>query len=113
MIKNLLTAALLGATPLALVAPVLAQTAPAPAPSAHLSTADTTIGDLLDNPAAKAIVDKHLPGFSADSRVEMARGFTLRAIQPMVADQITIAMLDAIDADLAALNAPAAPATTT
>ncbi len=104
MLKSLISAALIAAAPLALAAPVLAQTDPAaPAPAVHYSTAQTTIGDLLKNPAAKAILDRHIPGFSADARVEMASGFTLRAIQPMVPDQITVALLDAIDADLAKL----------
>jgi hypothetical protein len=102
MLKNALTAALIAAAPLALSAPVMAQTAPAtPAPAAKLSTADTTIGDLLDNPAAKAVLDKHMPGFSSNPQVEMARGMTLRAVQPMVPDQIKVETLDAIDADLA------------
>jgi hypothetical protein len=105
MLKNALTAALIAAAPLALAAPVMAETAPAaaPAPAAKLSTADTTIGDLIDNPAAKAILDKHMPGFSNNPQVEMARGMTLRAIQPMVPDQIKAETLDAIDADLAKL----------
>jgi hypothetical protein len=108
MFTKILSVSLIAAAPLALAAPVLAETtsaapAPASAPAARFSTAATTIGDLLDNPATKAILDKHLPGFSADPRVEMGRGFTLRAIQPMVAEQITVAMLDAIDADLAKL----------
>jgi hypothetical protein len=102
MLKTALTAALIAAAPLALAAPAMAETA-APAPAAKLSTADTTIGDLLDNPAAKAILDKHMPGFSTNPQVEMARGMTLRAIQPMVPDQIKAETLDAIDADLAKL----------
>jgi para-nitrobenzyl esterase len=104
MLKNALTAALIAAAPLALAAPVMAETAPAaPAEKAKLSTADTTIGDLLDNPAAKAVLDKHMPGFSSNPQVEMARGMTLRAIQPMVPDQIKAETLDMIDADLAKL----------
>ncbi len=102
MLKNVLTVALIAAAPLALAAPALAETA-APAPAAKLSTADTTIGDLIDNPAAKAVLDKHMPGFSTNPQVEMARGMTLRAIQPMVPDQIKAETLDAIDADLAKL----------
>jgi hypothetical protein len=104
MFKNALTAVLIAAAPLALATPVLAQTAPAaPAEKPKLSTAETTIGDLLDNPAAKAILEKHMPGFSTNPQVEMARGFTLRAVQPMVPDQIKVEMLDMIDADLAKL----------
>ena len=102
MLKNVIAGALIAAAPLVLAAPVMAETA-APAPAAKLSTADTTIGDLLDNPAAKAILDKHMPGFSSNPQVEMARGMTLRAVQPMVPDQIKVETLDAIDADLAKL----------
>ena len=44
-------------------AATFAQTAPAPAAAAPVyTTADTDIGTLLDDPAAKAILDKHLPG---------------------------------------------------
>lgn len=83
--------------------------APAPATAApatpHLTTKDTTIGDLLADPAAKAIVDKHIPGLSDNPSIAMASAMTLRAIQPMAADKITEPMLDAVDADLAKLPA--------
>jgi hypothetical protein len=67
------------------------------------TTADTDIGTLLDTPETKAILDKHMPGFSTNEQVAMARPMTLRAIQPMVPDKIKVEMLDMIDADLAAL----------
>jgi hypothetical protein len=100
MYRNAFFAGLIALAPVALCAPALAQTAPA---AAKMSTASTTIGDLLDNAAAKVILDKHMPGFSTNPQVEMARGMTLRGVQPMVADQITVEMLDKIDADLATL----------
>ncbi len=105
MLKKALITALIATAPLTLAIPAVAETAPvaAPAPAAKFSTADTTIGDLIDNPAAKAVLDKHMPGFSTNPQVEMARGMTLRAIQPMVPDQIKAETLDAIDADLAKL----------
>jgi hypothetical protein len=79
---------------------------PATAPAApHYTTADTTIGDLLADPAAKAIIDKHIPGLSDNPSIAMASGMTLRVIQPMAADKITEKMLDDIDADLAKLPA--------
>jgi para-nitrobenzyl esterase len=71
---------------------------------AHYSTAETEIGTLLDDPAARAIVDKHLPGFSSGDQINMARGMTLKAIQPFAGDTITDAVLAAIDADLASLS---------
>jgi hypothetical protein len=78
--------------------------APALAAPAY-TTAETDIGTLLDNAETKAILDKHMPGFSTNEQVAMARSFTLRAVQPMAPDQIKVEMLDAIDADLAKLPA--------
>lgn len=100
----------LAAATLALLAvsPAVAQTAPAPAaPTAakHYSTQDTTIGDLLADPNAKAVVDKHIPGFSENPQISMAAGMTLRVIQQMAGDKVTVEALDAIDADLAKIPA--------
>jgi hypothetical protein len=80
-------------------APVVAQQA-----KPAYSTADTDIGTLIDNPETKAILDKHMPGFSANEQVAMARGMTLRAVQSMVPDQIKAEALDKIDADLTTLK---------
>ncbi len=106
------------AAPVAAKAPVAAATpvaTPAPAPVAAApavaavpavatySTAATTIGDLIDNAATKAVLDKHMPGFSGNPQVAMARSMTLRAIQPMAGDMIKVEMLDLIDGDLAKL----------
>jgi hypothetical protein len=104
MFKHALTATLIAAAPLVMATPLLAETPPpAEAVKVKYSTADTSIGDLIDNEATKVILDKHMPGFSSNPQVEMARGMTLRAIQPMVPDQIKVETLDAIDADLAKL----------
>jgi hypothetical protein len=89
--------------------PVLAAD-PAPAPAAPaakpaFTTADTDIGTLLDTPAAKAILDKLLPGFSSNEQVAMARGMTMRAVQQFAPDRITTEALDQIDAELAKLPA--------
>ena len=46
-------------------------------------TLDTTIGELLDDPQAKAVLDQHLPGFSSNPMVAMARGFSLNTILSM------------------------------
>ena len=56
-------------------------------PPARFSTR-TTIGDLLANPQARAVVEKRLPGFSTDPRIPQAladeppRGRSLRADDP-------------------------------
>jgi hypothetical protein len=46
-------------------------------------TLDTTLGTLLDDPQAKAILDKYLPGVSSNPLVGMARGMSLRMILAM------------------------------
>jgi hypothetical protein len=72
-------------------------------PATHYSTADTKIGSLLADPAAKAVLDKHFPGVSSDKRIGMAKGMTLRAVQKFAPDKFTTAALDAADAELARL----------
>ena len=88
----------------ALIAVALGVAAPALAAPAY-TTADTDIGTLLDTPATKAILDKVLPGFSANDQVSQARPMTLRAIQQFAADTLTNERLDMIDAELAKLPA--------
>ena len=70
---------------------------------AKYSTAGTVIGALLDDPAARAVLDKHMPAFSAGPQISMARGMTLKAIQ-QYAPNITNEVLAAIDSDLALLS---------
>lgn len=86
-------------------APALAIDAPtAAAPAAKLSTADTTIGDLLDNPAAKAVLEKHLPALVGNAQIEMARSMTLKQIQPMAGEMLSDELLAKVDIDLAAIK---------
>lgn len=72
--------------------------------TASYSTAETDIGTLLDDPAAKAVLDKHVPGFADDPQVQMARPMTLKGIQQYAADKFTDEVLAAIDADLKKLS---------
>jgi hypothetical protein len=46
-------------------------------------TMDTTIGEILDNPKAKAVLDKHFPGASSNPMIGMARGMSLNTILSM------------------------------
>ena len=46
-------------------------------------TLDTTLGEILKDPQAKAIVDKHLPGVSSNPLVAMAAGMPLKTILSM------------------------------
>ncbi len=43
-------------------------------------TLDTTLGQILDDPRAKAVLDKQLPGVSDHPMVGMARGMTLNML---------------------------------
>lgn len=46
-------------------------------------TLDTTLGTLLDNPQAKAIIDQYLPGVSTHPMINVGRIFTLNMILGM------------------------------
>jgi hypothetical protein len=46
-------------------------------------TLDTTLGTLLDDPQARAVLDQHLPGISSNPLVAMARGMSVRMILSM------------------------------
>ena len=101
MIRTTLIAGLL--TTVAIASPALAVDTAAAA-SAY-TTAETTIGTLLDNPAAKAAVDKNLPELSTNPQIRLIRGMTLKQIQQFKPDMITDETLAHIDADLAKLPA--------
>lgn len=79
--------------------------APAAAAAAHYSTAETTIGDILADPAAKAVVDKHVPGMLSNDQIEMAKDMTLKQIQQYSPDNLSDKALADIDADFAKLPA--------
>lgn len=91
-----------GASP-ALAQTPAAPTKAAPATAPKYTTADTELGILLDDPAAKAIVAKHIPAMTTSDEIDMARGMTLKAVQQFAPDDVTGARLAAIDADLAKL----------
>ena len=57
------------------------------------------------DPATKAVIDKHMPGFSSNPQIDMARSMTLKQIQQFAGDQITDDVLAKIDADLAKIPA--------
>lgn len=95
-----------------LTAPVLAtaQTPPAaPASAAAASgkytTEETDIATLLADPAAKAVLVKHIPDVVNNEQISMAAAMTLRAVQVYAPDQLPDDKLTAIDKDLAKLPA--------
>ena len=102
--KTILFACLFAAAPMLPAAAIAADAVATPSPA--YSTSDTLIGDLLDNPMTRAILDKYLPGFSKAEQIDAARGMTLKAVQPFSPDTITDDTLAKIDAELAKLSAP-------
>ena len=90
-----------------LSAPAAAQTPPAPPPAAaqHYRTAETTLGTMLDDPAAKAVLVKYLPEMVQSEQIDMARGMTLKQIQPYAPTAVTDKVLGEIDGELAKLPA--------
>jgi hypothetical protein len=68
-------------------------------PPARFSTR-TTIGDLIANPQARAVVEKRLPGFSKDPRIDQALGMSLREAAPYEPTILTEELLKNLDEDL-------------
>lgn len=83
---------------------------PAAAASTPGPSIDSLVGELLDYPAAKAVLLKHMPAIGADDQIEQARGTTFRSLQDFAPEAITDALLAAIDADLHKLSPPPAHA---
>ncbi len=46
-------------------------------------TLDTTLGQILDEPQAKAVLDQYLPGVSSNPMIGMARNMSLNMILSM------------------------------
>ena len=69
------------------------------AQQATYSVQDTQVGTLLDDPAAAAILERHMPGFTTNDKIAAARGFTLASLQAFV-PSITDKILAEIDKDL-------------
>jgi 2,4-dienoyl-CoA reductase (NADPH2) len=74
----------------------------APAATPRLTRANT-VKELLANPGAQAVLERHLPGFAAHPQMAMAQGMPLATVAQFSAGLITDALLTRIDADLAAL----------
>ncbi len=78
---------------------------PAAATKAAYTTDDTELGTLLDDPAARAVLDKHIPTIIKSENIDMARSMTLKTLQQYSPDTLTDTILAAIDADFAKLSA--------
>ena len=81
---------------------VFAQQAATPA-AGKMSSSTTTLGELLDNPASKAVLAKYVPVLTQGGQVDQARPMTLKALQPYMPD-LSDDTLGKIDADLAQIK---------
>jgi len=75
---------------------VYAQAAP------RFSTQTSTINDLVANPEAKAVLEKHMPAIV--QAAGQVGGQTLKSLQAMAPDRLTDKVLAEIDADLAKIK---------
>ncbi|WP_189621797.1 family 78 glycoside hydrolase catalytic domain [Novosphingobium colocasiae] len=75
----------------------------------RLSTAQTAVGELLDDPAARAVIARHAPDLLPNPEFSRRRSSSLADLQSNFPAVLTPAVLAAIDADLGAL--PPSPAT--
>ena len=70
----------------------------------HFATKLSPLGDMMDDPAAMAVLNKYIPDVVGNPQIGMARGMTLLALRQYV-PSLTDDLLAKIDADLAALPA--------
>ncbi len=68
------------------------------------STSRTTIGALLSDPAARAVLEEHVPDLIANESIQRASDMTLQTIQGYAPNMLSEEKLSAIDADLAELG---------
>jgi len=81
--------------------PAMARDTAASPGVAHPLTSDSSIAELLDNPAARQVLEKEIPAMFKNPQIEQARGLTLRALQAYVPNLLTDDRLRAIDTELA------------
>jgi len=84
-------------------------------PAGGLLTIESKLGELMENPDAKAILVKHLPDtvMSSPQLMTLGAGMTLGQIASAAGGMITDEMLAAVAAELEALGAYASTAATT
>ena len=71
--------------------------------SGHYNSLTTELGALLDDPAARAVLERHMAEVVRSPQINMARGLTLTALQSYLPQPLTEATLQQIDTELAAL----------
>jgi para-nitrobenzyl esterase len=71
--------------------------------SGHYNSLVTPLGVLLDDPAARAVLEARIPMVVNSEQIGMARGFTLSALAGYMPQVLTDEMIAAIDAEFAKL----------
>ena len=103
-ITALAAAALATGSLVGLTAPAHATEAAAVSVRANPTVA-SSIKDLLADPDTAALLEKHLPGISDHPARPQFEGMTLAEVMPLSDGAITQDIIDAIDADITALEA--------
>jgi len=68
--------------------------------SSRRLSVESTIRELLADPSARAILERHLPTIGGNASLGMAMGFTLTQLAGMAPDQVSYEALTAIGVDL-------------
>ena len=63
-------------------------------------TVDSTMGELLDNAAARKVLDHQIPAMVNNPQIEAARALSLRSLQQYAPGVLTDAVLQSIDEEL-------------
>ena len=85
-------------------APTATPAAPAAAASTAKFSLDTPLATIVADPAAKAVLDKDMPGVSTHAMFEQVKSMSLNQVAPMAGGAITADMLAKTAADLAAIK---------
>lgn len=80
-----------------------ARTAPVQHPAAPRFTIDSAVGDLMDDPRARVVMDKHFPNLKKNPHYFMIEDRSVRQLGPISGGKLTPAALAKIDAELRAI----------
>lgn len=69
-----------------------------PGPSGY--NLDSKVGDMLDNPATRELLDKHIPGMTTHPQLTMARAMSVKMAADFSGGLCTVEMLAALSAEL-------------
>lgn len=102
--KSILSAIALAAIGVGVSAVAAAPVAAQAQAKARFSTGESTLGALMDDAAAKAVLEKHIPGLVSNPQLSQARSITLKQLQSFAGDLLSDELLAKIDTDLAAIK---------